>query len=217
METKSLLCLDLQSIQKSSPGSHCASVSHDIWTTWALAFHSSPSLGATYKKWVYCAGLRNPRADGARKCMCFWFSIDFSAYRMNTYRMICLNTINVKQLWRHSTNLGYLARWKSSQAIASSCFYIVEIGVVMHIFLIQYTIEMSLPLLELNLYVGQLTPRQKADLAVKHAFDVQRSLSMGNYHALFLLYTNAPNMGAYIMDHFIPRERVKALMVIVKA
>ncbi|KAJ3865892.1 SAC3/GANP/Nin1/mts3/eIF-3 p25 family-domain-containing protein [Lentinula novae-zelandiae] len=70
---------------------------------------------------------------------------------------------------------------------------------------------------ELNLYVGQLTPRQKADPAVRHALDVQRSLSMGNYHALFLLYLNAPNMGAYIMDHFIPRERVKALMVITKA
>ncbi|KAH7872998.1 SAC3/GANP/Nin1/mts3/eIF-3 p25 family-domain-containing protein [Lentinula edodes] len=70
---------------------------------------------------------------------------------------------------------------------------------------------------ELNLYVGQLTPRQKADPAVRHSLDVQRSLSMGNYHALFLLYLNAPNMGAYIMDHFIPRERVKALMVITKA
>ncbi|KAJ3818422.1 SAC3/GANP/Nin1/mts3/eIF-3 p25 family-domain-containing protein [Lentinula raphanica] len=70
---------------------------------------------------------------------------------------------------------------------------------------------------ELNLYVGQLTPKQKADPAVRHALDVQRSLSMGNYHALFLLYLNAPNMGAYIMDHFIPRERVKALMIITKA
>ncbi|KAJ3784378.1 SAC3/GANP/Nin1/mts3/eIF-3 p25 family-domain-containing protein [Lentinula aff. detonsa] len=70
---------------------------------------------------------------------------------------------------------------------------------------------------ELNLYVGQLTPKQKTDQAVQHALDVQRSLSMGNYHALFLLYLNAPNMGAYIMDHFIPRERVKALMIITKA
>ncbi|KIK61600.1 hypothetical protein GYMLUDRAFT_996089 [Collybiopsis luxurians FD-317 M1] len=70
---------------------------------------------------------------------------------------------------------------------------------------------------ELNLYVGQLTPRQKADPAVRHALDVQRSLSTGNFHALFLLYLNAPNMGAYIMDHFIPRERVKALIVITKA
>ncbi|KAG7093800.1 hypothetical protein E1B28_007443 [Marasmius oreades] len=70
---------------------------------------------------------------------------------------------------------------------------------------------------ELNLYVGQLTPKQKTDTAVKHALSVQRSLSMGNYHSLFMLYMTAPNMGAYIMDHFIDRERTKALMVIVKA
>lgn len=70
---------------------------------------------------------------------------------------------------------------------------------------------------ELNLYVGQLTAKQKADGPVKHALDVQRSLATGNYHKLFLLYLNAPNMGAYIMDHFIDRERAKALMVITKA
>jgi hypothetical protein len=40
---------------------------------------------------------------------------------------------------------------------------------------------------------------------------------MGNYHAFFLLYLNAPNMGAYIMDHFIDRERVRAMMVITRA
>ncbi|KAK2465642.1 hypothetical protein APHAL10511_002186 [Amanita phalloides] len=70
---------------------------------------------------------------------------------------------------------------------------------------------------ELNLYVGQLTPRQKADRAVQHALGVSRALSMGNYHSLFHLYEEAPNMGAYIMDHFINRERVKALLVITKA
>ncbi|TFK39401.1 SAC3/GANP/Nin1/mts3/eIF-3 p25 family-domain-containing protein [Crucibulum laeve] len=70
---------------------------------------------------------------------------------------------------------------------------------------------------ELNLFVGQLTPRQKADTAVGHALDVQRALAMGNYHKLFQLYLNAPNMGAYIMDHFIDRERAKALVVITKA
>ncbi|KAJ6624970.1 SAC3/GANP/Nin1/mts3/eIF-3 p25 family-domain-containing protein [Mycena sp. CBHHK59/15] len=70
---------------------------------------------------------------------------------------------------------------------------------------------------ELNIYVGQLTPKQKADPAVQHALGVQRAQSMGNYHALFALYTNSPNMGAYIMDHFVARERVKALMVITKA
>jgi len=70
---------------------------------------------------------------------------------------------------------------------------------------------------ELNLYVGQLTPTQKMDPAVRHALNVQRALSIGNYHSLFGLYLTAPNMGAYIMDHFIDRERIKALMVITKA
>ncbi|KDR67967.1 hypothetical protein GALMADRAFT_257486 [Galerina marginata CBS 339.88] len=70
---------------------------------------------------------------------------------------------------------------------------------------------------ELNLYVGQLTPRQKADSAVKHALEVQRAQAMGNYHRLCDLYLKAPNMGAYIMDHFIDRERVKALMAVTKA
>ncbi|KAA1468774.1 hypothetical protein DENSPDRAFT_794948 [Dentipellis sp. KUC8613] len=70
---------------------------------------------------------------------------------------------------------------------------------------------------ELNLYVGQLTPRQKEDPAVQHALAVQRAIAMANYHALFELYLNAPNMGAYIMDHFIDRERIRALLVMSKA
>jgi len=71
--------------------------------------------------------------------------------------------------------------------------------------------------LELNIYVGQLTPKQKNDAAVRHALSVSRALVMGNYHSFFELYMSAPNMGAYIMDHFIDRERVKALMVMTKA
>ena len=70
---------------------------------------------------------------------------------------------------------------------------------------------------DLNLYVGQLTEKQKADPAVRHALAVQRAIAMGNYHALFDLYMNAPNMGAYIMDHFIERERVRALIIMSKA
>ncbi|KAF8159789.1 SAC3/GANP/Nin1/mts3/eIF-3 p25 family-domain-containing protein [Crassisporium funariophilum] len=70
---------------------------------------------------------------------------------------------------------------------------------------------------ELNLFVGQLTPRQKADKAVRHALEVQRAQAMGNYQKLCDLYLTAPNMGAYIMDHFIDRERAKGLMVITKA
>ena len=71
--------------------------------------------------------------------------------------------------------------------------------------------------LELNLYVSQLTSQQKASLAGKHALAVQRSLALGNYHAFFEQYLNAPNMGAYIMDHFVDRERLRALFIMTKA
>ncbi|KAI0319631.1 SAC3/GANP/Nin1/mts3/eIF-3 p25 family-domain-containing protein [Amylostereum chailletii] len=70
---------------------------------------------------------------------------------------------------------------------------------------------------ELNLYVGQLTRKQKENNAVKHALGVQRALALGNYHKLFQLYVTAPNMGAYIMDHFIERERIRALLTISKS
>lgn len=72
-------------------------------------------------------------------------------------------------------------------------------------------------LLELNLYVSQLTSKQKASSAVKHALAIQRALAIGNYHAFFDLYLNAPNMGAYIVDHFVDRERVRALLIMTKA
>jgi SAC3 family protein LENG8/THP3 len=52
---------------------------------------------------------------------------------------------------------------------------------------------------------------------VRHALAVQRALAIGNYHALFKLYLNAENMGAYIMDHFIERERIRALLCLSKA
>jgi len=70
---------------------------------------------------------------------------------------------------------------------------------------------------ELNLYVSQLTSKQKASTAVKHALAVQRALALGNYHAFFEQYLSAPNMGAYIMDHFVDRERLRALLIMTKA
>jgi hypothetical protein len=70
---------------------------------------------------------------------------------------------------------------------------------------------------ELNLFVGQLTSKQKADPFVQHALNVQRAVSMGNYHAFFRLFLDAPNMGGYIMDHFSDRERIKALITMTKA
>jgi len=52
---------------------------------------------------------------------------------------------------------------------------------------------------------------------VLHALNVQRALSMGNYHLFFSLYNIVPNMGGYIMDHFVERERIRALLVMAKS
>ncbi|GJJ71577.1 SAC3 family protein LENG8/THP3 [Entomortierella parvispora] len=65
--------------------------------------------------------------------------------------------------------------------------------------------------------LASLTPAQKQDPAVKHALQVRTSLASSNYHALFKLYLEAPNMGGYLMDQFVERERVEAMKTICKA
>lgn len=52
---------------------------------------------------------------------------------------------------------------------------------------------------------------------MQHALKVQTTLATSNYHAFFKLYTDAPNMGGYMMDHFVPRERIAALATMSKA
>ncbi|KAH7105855.1 SAC3/GANP/Nin1/mts3/eIF-3 p25 family-domain-containing protein [Auriculariales sp. MPI-PUGE-AT-0066] len=68
---------------------------------------------------------------------------------------------------------------------------------------------------EINRLIGQLSLAQKSAPSVAHALQVQRAVATNNYHAMFVLY-NAPaeviNMGAYIMDAFVVRQRVIALM-----
>jgi len=70
---------------------------------------------------------------------------------------------------------------------------------------------------ELNRLIGELTAERKAIEAIRHALNVSTALSTNNYHSLFQLFNKAPNMGAYIMDHFIPRSRVQALVIMCKA
>ncbi|KAI8601904.1 SAC3/GANP/Nin1/mts3/eIF-3 p25 family-domain-containing protein [Dissophora ornata] len=65
--------------------------------------------------------------------------------------------------------------------------------------------------------LASLTPAQKEDPAVKHALQVRTALASSNYYTLFKLYLTAPNMGGYLMDQFVERERVQALKTICKA
>jgi len=70
---------------------------------------------------------------------------------------------------------------------------------------------------DFNALLANLTPEQRADECVQHALDVRSSLATSNYHRFFRLFLSAPKMGPYMMDHFVERERVSALVVMTKA
>ncbi|GAC94808.1 nucleus protein [Pseudozyma hubeiensis SY62] len=69
---------------------------------------------------------------------------------------------------------------------------------------------------DVNALMAELTEEHKAEPAVEHALQVRAALVTGNYHSFFQLYTDAPNMNAYIMDHFVERERINALLIMSK-
>ncbi|GAA5825030.1 hypothetical protein JCM11251_006068 [Rhodosporidiobolus azoricus] len=70
---------------------------------------------------------------------------------------------------------------------------------------------------ELNSTLAELTPDETRDASVSHALAVRLAVSQGNYTKFFRLFNAAPKMGAYVMDHFVPRERVTALVTMCKA
>ncbi|KFY39784.1 hypothetical protein V495_05735 [Pseudogymnoascus sp. VKM F-4514 (FW-929)] len=69
----------------------------------------------------------------------------------------------------------------------------------------------------LNDVLADLTIAEKDELAIKHALGVRSALALGNYHRFFRLYLDTPNMGAYLMDMFVERERLAALSNICRA
>ena len=64
---------------------------------------------------------------------------------------------------------------------------------------------------DMNDVLADLTPAEKKEPAVKHALDARSALALGNFHKFFQLYLETPNMGAYLMDMFVGRERLAAL------
>lgn len=69
----------------------------------------------------------------------------------------------------------------------------------------------------LNDTLLDLTTAEKKERPIRHALDVRSSLALGNYHRFFQLYMDTPNMGAYLMDMFIVRERLAAMCNICRA
>ena len=70
---------------------------------------------------------------------------------------------------------------------------------------------------DMNDVLADLTPVEKNAPAIKHALEARSALALGNYHRFFQLYLETPNMGAYLMDMFVARERLAALTNICKA
>ena len=70
---------------------------------------------------------------------------------------------------------------------------------------------------DMNDVLADLTPTEKRHPAVKHALDARSALALGNYHRFFQLYLDTPNMGAYLMDMFVGRERLSALSAVCRA
>ncbi|KAH8681108.1 GANP domain-containing protein [Xylariales sp. PMI_506] len=69
----------------------------------------------------------------------------------------------------------------------------------------------------LNDAIADLTQADKEERPIKHALNVRSALALGNYHKFFQLYLDVPNMGAYLMDMFVKRERLAALSNMCKA
>ena len=57
------------------------------------------------------------------------------------------------------------------------------------------------------------SPDMLADEGVAHALKVRAAVAAENFARLFRLYESAPNMGAYLMDMFVGRFRLKAYRV----
>lgn len=70
---------------------------------------------------------------------------------------------------------------------------------------------------DMNALLAELTPADKTKPEIKHALEVRSSLAVGNYHKFFRLYSDAPNLGGYLMNMFIERERLQALANISRA
>ncbi|EPY53927.1 nuclear export factor [Schizosaccharomyces cryophilus OY26] len=70
---------------------------------------------------------------------------------------------------------------------------------------------------EMNSLLANMTDQEKEDSAVQHALEVRSASATADYYKFFQLYLTAPNMGGYLMDLFVIRERVNAMYTISRA
>jgi len=69
----------------------------------------------------------------------------------------------------------------------------------------------------MNDVLADLTLTDKRHPAVAHALSVRKALAAANFHKFFRLYDECPNMGGYLLDMFVDRERIAAMAAICRA
>ena len=154
-------------------------------------------------------------------------SCPFSPTHFGYHRATSANSISVKASFANCINTAcQVTSWSFSATASCTCCSarIVQVrsfvsrDVRARADLV--SLLLSTPALrytELNATLASLTEAETADPSVSHALAVRLAVTQGNYTKLFRLFLAAPKMGAYIMDHFIERERVSALLVMSKA
>lgn len=70
---------------------------------------------------------------------------------------------------------------------------------------------------DMNDVLADLTTAEKQMESISHALQVRAALASGNYVKFFRLFQAAPNLGAYLLDMIVPRERLAALSTIAKS
>ena len=65
--------------------------------------------------------------------------------------------------------------------------------------------------------MSALTVEEKNDSLIEHALKMRSAWSLSNYHSFFQLYSTAPNMGGYLLDLFVQRERERAIKTLIKS
>jgi len=70
---------------------------------------------------------------------------------------------------------------------------------------------------DINHMIATMPESDKKVPEIAHALQVRQAVALGDYKRLGELAASAPNMGGFLMDHFMPRERAIALVAMCKS
>lgn len=70
---------------------------------------------------------------------------------------------------------------------------------------------------DMNRALAEVSLADRDHWPIQHALQTRSALALNNYHRFFKLYLETPNLGGFLMDLFVRRERVSALAYVCKA